>query len=271
MVLQEKRSDKSYNYSKFILSSQKKQVDKDRKNNVVYSLTDMIMKRLNISIEKEKEITEKLINSNSKYTIKDFYAQKILYPLVLVTLSLLIGLFQEKSIFFVLAVVSSLLYFAPNLLLNQRVAAAKYMRRVELPSYLTPLGLLMITYTPYQAVKKSIHYAGPFLKPHVQTLINELEVYPGSSKPYENFSKNLGINEASTFIAALQQAFETDSTKSREIINSQIKFMRLMRTQNYLSVIEQQPMKLTKFNLIPVIAIVSVVFTVAGTIMVKSF
>ncbi|MFL0364649.1 hypothetical protein ACH0BF_16720 [Pseudobacillus sp. 179-B 2D1 NHS] len=229
------------------------------------------MKVIKVSPEKEKEIESKLINSNSKLTLKDFYSQKLLYPLVLVSLFLLLALFREQKIFFALALVSSLLYFMPNYLLNQRVEAAKRMRRIELPSYLTPLGLLMITYTPYQAVKKSINYAGPFLRPHVQQMISEMEMYPGSSKPYQNFSKNLGISEASTFIAALQQAFETDQSKSRDIINSQINFMRQMRTQNYLSLIELQPMKLTKYNMIPVVAIVAVVFTIVGTVMLTSF
>ncbi|MGG6447712.1 hypothetical protein [Pseudobacillus badius] len=268
-MLQEKRSEKTYNYSKFIYASQQEEFEKTKKPQI--HLTERIMKVIKVSPEKEKEIESKLINSNSKLTLKDFYSQKLLYPLVLVSLFLLLALFREQKIFFALALVSSLLYFMPNYLLNQRVEAAKRMRRIELPSYLTPLGLLMITYTPYQAVKKSINYAGPFLRPHVQQMISEMEMYPGSSKPYQNFSKNLGISEASTFIAALQQAFETDQSKSRDIINSQINFMRQMRTQNYLSLIELQPMKLTKYNMIPVVAIVAVVFTIVGTVMLTSF
>lgn len=263
-VLQEKRSGKTYNYSKYIHNVQKEEVE--RKNKKV-SLSNKLMSRIHISPDKEEEIKEKLQKANSKLTPQDFYTQKILYPLILVVFFLLIGLFREDKTFLFLAIASSLLYFAPNLFLSQRLATARTMRRAELPSYLTPLGLLLFTYTPYQAVKKSVDYAGPFLKPYVEQLITEMEIYPGSARPFENFSKNLEIIEASSFVAALQQAFETDQSKSREIINSQIKFMRQMRTQNYLTLIEGQPMKLTKFNMIPLVGIISVVFTIVGTVM----
>ena len=167
----------------------------------------------------------------------------MLFPLVLVILFATLGAIQGSKLLFILAGVSTLLYFVPDFMLNQRVIYARGMRKNELPSYLTPLGLLLYTYTPYQAVKKSVNYAGPYLKPFVEQLAIEMEMYPGSSMPFENFTKKIEVNEANSFIVALQQAFETDQSRSRDIINSQIRFMRKMREQNYHTMIEKQPLK----------------------------
>lgn len=266
--LLEKRSDRKFNYSKYVQNVISEEgIPASGLNKVSLNLK----RKIRISKDKEDELEKTLRLANSRLSPRDFYMQKFLYPLILIILFLLLRVFTENNFYYLLAVASAGMYFMPNLLLKQRIKYAAQMRRNELPSYLTPLGLLLFTFTPYQAVQRSLSYAGPFLRPYVERLIAEIEMYPGSNKPFENFSNSLQIAEAQSFVAALQQAFETDPSKSRKIISSQINLMRQMRTQTLLTKIETQPLKLTKFNLVPVIAIVAVVFTIVFSVMTSAF
>lgn len=263
-VFFEKRNSKSFNYSKYL-----HQLNSEETNRGVKGFTAIFAKtadKIAVPKDKEEALKQKLELANMTLTPKGFYAQKLVYPLVFVLLFLLIGLIQEQKVMLLLALLSGGLYFYPNFILRNRLKMAAEMRRFELPTYLTPLGLLLYSHTPYKAVKASVRYAGPYLRPFVETLAAEMDMYPGSTKPFKNFSRNVGIPEAESFISALQQAFNTDPVKSREIIQSQVIIMRKLREQNYLTLIEKQPLKMAKYNLVPIAGMVMIVGTIVITV-----
>jgi hypothetical protein len=143
---------------------------------------------------------------------------------------------------------ATIMYFYPKYALKNNVEFAKAMRKVELPDYLTPMGLLMYSYTAHQAVKQAEKFAGPYLQPYVEKLSVEIDMYPGSSKPFVDFANRLGIPEAQTFVIAIQQAINTDPKRSRVIIQKQVDLMRRLREESYNELINKKPIQMNKYN-----------------------
>ena len=251
LTLAEKKTDKTYNYTRFIENLETGQVPSPKSglkqyfNPFIKGTQDRIKLSKNVEEELEKKFKEAVMNM----TPQQFYTNKIIYPVAFVTVFLVLAVMRDNSvIFYILAGVSTLAYFYPDYMLKQGLKYARAARRIELPNYLTPLGLLLHSYTPYQAVKRSVKFAGPYLKPYVEQLVIEMEMYPSSTRPFRTFAENLGITEAQTFMTALQQAMNTDPSKSRDIIQNQIDMMRKLREENYLTTIELKPLAMNKYN-----------------------
>jgi hypothetical protein len=258
LTLAEKRSDRTYNYTRFIENLETGQVASPKTNLGRYfrPFIKGTQNRIKLSKKVEEELERKFKEAAMNITPQQFYTNKIIYPVVFVTIFLVLALLRDNSkVFYVLAGISTLTYYYPDYVLKQKLKNAKAIRKLELPNYLTPLGLLLHSYTPYQAVKKSLKFAGPYLKPYVEQLIIEMEMYPSSTRPFRNFAENLGIAEAQTFMTALQQAVNTDPAKSRDIIQSQIEMMRKLREENYLTVIELKPLAMNKYNFFLIVCI----------------
>ena len=272
LTFAERKTDKTFNYTKYVegLESGNIATPKSGLDRYLTPLMQSTQKRIKISGDVEAKLEEQFKEAVMNITPQQFYTNKILYPVVFVALFLLLAFTQSsKSVFYVLAAVSSLTYFYPDYILKQKLKNAKAMRKFELPNYLTPLGLMMYSYTPFQAVKKSSKFAGPHLKPYVDRLAIEMEMYPSSTKPFQKFAESLGIPEAQTFMTALQQAINTDPSRSREIIQNQINLMRRLREENYLMIIELRPLAMNKYNFfliacvlfIPAVVLVNVMMT----------
>jgi preprotein translocase subunit YajC len=274
LTLAERKTDKTYNYTKFIENLEKGDLP-DHKSGLAKYFNPFLastQKRIKLSKDVEEELEKKFKEAAWNITPQQFYTTKVLYPVVLVSIFLLLGFIRDNNIiFYILAAVSSLTYYYPNYILKQKLKNAAAMRRFELPNFLTPLGLMMYSYTPFQAVKKSLKFAGPYLRPYVEKLVIEMEMYPSSTKPFRKFADDLGIPEAQTFMTALQQAINTDPSKSRNIIQNQIEMMRKLREENYMMIIELRPLAMNKYNfllivcilVIPVVALVNVLMSVA--------
>lgn len=275
LTLAERKSDKTYNYTKFIENLENGNEPKQNNglNKYLNPFVQSTQKRIRISKDVEEKLESQFKEAVMNMTPHQFYTNKILYPVVFVSLFLLLAFLRDtKMVFYILAAVSSLTYFYPDYILKQKLKNAKAMRRFELPNYLTPLGLMMYSYTPFQAVKKSLKFAGPHLKPYVEKLIIEMEMYPSSTKPFKNFADSLAIPEAQTFMTALQQAIKTDPSRSRGIIQNQINLMRKLREENYLLLVELRPLAMNKYNfmviacvlLIPAVVLINVMMKMAS-------
>lgn len=276
LTLAERKTDRAFNYTKFVESLENGNITtaKSGLNRYIDPLVSSTQKRIKLSSEVEAKLEAQFKEAVMNITPQQFYTNKILYPVVFVSLFLLLAFIQQetKTVFYVLAAVSTLVYFYPDYILKQRLKNAKAMRRFELPNYLTPLGLMMYSYTPFQAVKKSLKFAGPHLKPYVEKLVIEMEMYPSSTKPFQKFADSLNIPEAQTFMTALQQAIKTDPSRSRDIIQKQINLMRRLREENYLMIIENRPLAMNKYNfmliacvlLIPAVVLINVLMSMTS-------
>lgn len=259
LTLAEKKTDKTYNYTRFVENLETGNLPTQRSGLSKYfkPLLETTQSRIKLSKNVEEDLERKFKEAAWNMTPQQFYTTKVLYPVIFVSLFLLLGFIRDNNIiFYILAAISSLLYYYPNYILKNKLKNARAMRRFELPNFLTPLGLMMYSYTPFQAVKKSLKFAGPYLRPYVEKLIIEMEMYPSSTKPFRRFADDLGIPEAQTFMTALQQAINTDPSKSRNIIQNQIETMRKLREENYMQIIEMRPLAMNKYNFLLIACIV---------------
>lgn len=131
--------------------------------------------------------------------------------------------------------------------------------KIELPEYLSAFAMLLQSYAPFEATRKSLDYAGTLLKPHVEHLITQIELYPASSRPYEEFAESVDIREAREFIVALNQIIRVDGNAADNIISDQIKIMDELEEEAYNEQIETVPDEVDKYvtpMLFPLVAII---------------
>ena len=131
--------------------------------------------------------------------------------------------------------------------------------KIELPEYLSAFAVLLQSYTPYEATKKSKEYAGPLLKPYVEHLITQIELYPASHTPYEEFANTIDLREAKEFVVALNQLMKVDANNANRIISDQIKIMDELQEEAYNEQIEARPDEVQMYitpMLFPLVAII---------------
>lgn len=194
------------------------------------------------------DLEDKLKYAGMKITVKKFKQIKILFAVIPTTLSLLCIVFTGAFLFKVLACISPFLYFYPNLQLRQNMRMAITNRRLELPGYLKIVANLLKNYTSTKAIKKSVEYAGPYLKPFVEELAMNLETRPGDDLVLKEFAQKLEITEAHTFVIAIKQATEVNKQGAQMILDEQIKVMDKLLQENYKYLISTKPMAFSKWN-----------------------
>ncbi|MFP5050970.1 hypothetical protein ACI7MO_09620 [Bacillus paranthracis] len=267
------KQDKKYNYARYI-----EEMEKEDDNQAITVLDKYLApiigatrKRIKISTVKEAELKRLFREANMNLDPTVFYTYKILYPVISVTFLILLGLAYDNKSILILALLAPLTYFYPDYNLKRNLKNAKIYRKLELPNYQMPLGVLLQTYTTYEAVKRSATYAGPHIRPFVEDMILELETWQGSTKPFKNFAEKLDIPEAHTFVVAIQQAIKTDPNKGREIIQQQIEVSRKLRDENYNSLILARPLLMNKYNVITVACILVIPLTMVGVTLMQAF
>ena len=108
----------------------------------------------------------------------------------------------------------------------------------------------MSRFTPYQAVKECEKFTGPFLKPYVEQLMVDIDLEPGSIKPFQKFASQIGVPQAQLFVVAIQQAMTTDRQRSKVILEKQRVIMMRLREESYNELINKKPLVVNKYNTI---------------------
>lgn len=263
-TLLESNRNKKLNFSEYIQNLEQKEENKSALQRILYPISNNIGMKVKISKSKEEALSEQLKKAMYDITPQEFIASQIMHAGLFTAFAVMFWLLSGNKIFIYLVMVAPFMYFYPKYLLKKRIATVQMMKRMELPSYFNPLGILMFSFNPYEAVKRSLKFAGPHLRPYVERLIADIEVYPGSNIPFENFMKGIDITEAQLFITALQQSFQTDQTRSREIIMKQIEMMRKLRDENYRTLIEKKPLEMNKYNLIVIACMLAIPLTIVA-------
>ncbi|MGN4128071.1 hypothetical protein ACMGD3_24155 [Lysinibacillus sphaericus] len=152
----------------------------------------------------------------------DFFMKVVIQSLIIGAVVFLVTLFTLPSI--VSLVIAFIVVFTcliyPIYALDSKVSALQAQREFDLPRFLKMLIALMKTHTPYQALEEALHYTPKSIKPFVEQLILEIEQFPNSSIPYENFSENIGISKARSFMAILQQSMHISPEKSVDFLET---------------------------------------------------
>lgn len=212
--------------------------------------------------KKNLDLQNKLLISGMNMTVKKFRQTKILYAVLFTTASLVFMTMTGSLLFKVMACVSPLLYIYPDYQLKQKIKAATWKRKLELPGYLKIVATLLKNHTPSKAIKKSVEYAGPYLKPFVDELAMDLETRPGDDEVLKKFAQNLDITEAHTFVIAIKQASEVNKEGAISILDDQIEVMDKLRHENYNYLISTKPLAFAKWNFIVVMLILLYPFVI---------
>ncbi|MEK5105047.1 hypothetical protein MKX83_24200 [Cytobacillus sp. FSL M8-0252] len=159
----------------------------------------------------------------------------------------------------------------PKKTLKKNRAYYEQQMKIELPIYLDAFGVLLQNHTPYQATKLSIDYAGPLIKPYVERLITQIDLYPASSFPYDDFARSIDMREAKEFIIALNQITRVDSTNAEQIINDQIQIMNELQEEAYNEQIESRPDEVEKFVMPMIFPLIAIIMTFLFILIADSF
>jgi tight adherence protein C len=268
--LLERKTDRTYAFSEYFTKDRqnKSVVDRYLKPFVEITKTNLIYRKS--SVEK---LQTQLEQANMNITAEEFITRRILFTALAVSFFLTIFLFSQNKFALAIGLIAGLIMWVqPKRILEQRMRFAREMRKLELPDYATPLAILMESRTTYQAIKESGKFAGDYLKPFVEKLQVEMDMYPGSFKPLRNFAKGVDIPEAEIFVTALSQAMKTDPARSREIITDQVMLMNKLREESYNEMINRRPLMMNKYNalillnmiLIPLVALIINITNVIG-------
>jgi len=215
----------------------------------------------------EKISSYKRFKANLAYQLKEakmdvdvnrFMRKRFLLSLLVSSSLLLLYGWSGFTLYLVLAVPLGLLVFMRSFgIIKKCKASYETQMKMELPEYLSVFAVLLKSYPPFEATKKSLDYAGDLMKPYVARLITEMEWLPASQRPYERFAED--IPEAKEFMIALHQMMKVDSQQADKIMNEQIEVMDALLVEAYHEQIEVRPQQVEKYitpMLFPLIAII---------------
>lgn len=215
----------------------------------------------------EKISSYKRFKANLEYQLHDakmdvdakqFVRKRIVLAMCISSSMLFLYAWTKFSLYLVLSLPLGLLVFMLSFrIIKKWKQAYETKMKMELPEYLSAFAVLLKSYTPYVATRKSLDYAGELLKPYVARLITQMELYPASQKPYETFAED--VPEAKEFMIALNQMMKVDSQQADNIIREQIQIMDELLLEAYREQIEVRPQQVERYitpMLFPLIAII---------------
>lgn len=187
-------------------------------------------------------LERKVLLSRKRTTTNRVLIQQLVMTGTILLITMVLYLLSDMFFYWVISIpliVISLIIPIKQLDLSK----ARYERqmRIQLPQYLSALSMLLQTYTPLEAIRSSIKYAPPIMKLYVEELVAQIELYPASTKPYQDFAKRVQLIEAKEFMIALQQIMNVNALNAESIIESQVKNMRSLEKQAYAELIEDRP------------------------------
>ncbi|MCM3227706.1 hypothetical protein [Terribacillus saccharophilus] len=217
-------------------------------------------------------ITRELEDARMKQSFAQFTAKRLVIGLSLGFVVLVGYYISDISLYLYLAIPAAFLgYKLPKNEIKKSKMFYEQQMKIELPDYLSAFGVLLEKNTPYEATRKSIDYAGDLLKPFVQDLITQIDLYPASNKPYEDFAEAVGIREAKEFIIMLNQMNKVSAADSKRIIGNQLRVMDALQEETYNEQIEDRPDEVQKYIMPMIFPLVSIIFTFVFVMLSNTF
>lgn len=217
-------------------------------------------------------VEAKLIDAKSEKSFQQFMMKRFLFAIVAIAYGFGVGVALNIPLFTYIAIPLGILMFnVPMKQLEKQKQSYKRQLRVELPDYLSAFSILLYSHTPQNAVRESVQYTDGALKPYVEQLVTDIELYPADSRPYTNFAKAVDVREAKEFMVALEQMMKVDASKSKEIIDYQIEIMSELQILTYKEEVENRETVLERFTLSMILPFIVVTFTFIGVLMWTQF
>lgn len=226
-----------------------------------------------VSYSKYKDhIERQLEDAHMNTSFTSFMTKRLILAAIFTLTGIGMYLFTHMSLYLYISIPLGIIAFQmPKRAVGKNKSAYENQIKIELPEYLSAFAVLLQTYSPYEATKKSVEYAGPTTRPYVEELISQIELYPANPKPYEEFAKNIRLREAKEFMVALQQIMKVNSEDADQIIQDQIKIMDELQEETYNEQIEARPDQVEKYIMGMLIPLVGVALTFIFILIADSF
>ncbi|MED5094550.1 hypothetical protein [Bacillus safensis] len=245
---------------KFVLKSF---ISKDEdKTTTIEDANTTVLERL-LSIKKYKRHLEnELQKAGMNISAERFIFKRILLTVIITALILSLFVITGVKLYLYLSIpIAFLIYRIPKKQIDKNKKYISNQMKIEMPEYLSSFAVLLQSYTPYEATKKSIDYSGDMLRPYVADLITHIELYPSSPKPYMDFAEKVNIREAREFVSALNQLMNVDRSNANQIISDQIKIMDELQEEGFNEQLEDRPEQVEKFISPMLFPLVGIIFT----------
>lgn len=254
---------------RFVLKSFLKESEEQRKKrNKSYSFLERMISFENYKNHVENQLEE----GRLAQSFNSFMLMRIINSSICVAVLLAAGYFLKVSLFYYLSIPVSILVFTiPMKQLRKRKLAYYKQLRLELPMYLASFGVLLNDRTPIDAVRASVDYAGGYLRPYVETLVTEIELYPTDERPYHNFYKGVQVREAQEFMIAFQQMMKVTSENGTAIIDHQIEVMNQLQQETYKEELEDRGDVLDRFIMSMMLPFIMVIMGFLVVMLITTF
>ncbi|MDI3236417.1 hypothetical protein QK289_15485 [Exiguobacterium antarcticum] len=236
------------------------------------SKTYPLLERITSFDKYRVHVETKLREARSSQSFEKFMMKRLTQAAICVVYLVGMGYLFDISIFYYLSI--PLAFYVSSIPMKQltkaHIAYTQQKRR-ELPMYLSSFIILLKDFTPMDSLRKSIEYADNTLKPYVETLITEVELYPADNRAYRNFIKNVDVKEAEEFMMAFQQMQKVSADNSSKILEYQLETMNEMQDETYENVLENRMDILDRNIRSMMIPYVAIIFSLLGILMVDTF
>ncbi|RTR28091.1 hypothetical protein EKG37_17460 [Robertmurraya yapensis] len=253
LLIMETRTSKRYVLKGF-LKEEQVQVNKGVREQITF------LERMTSFTKYKEHLEGELADARLDVTVTRFIVRRLILTLLMVGAALVLYKISDMNLYLYLAIpLGVLAYILPKRNLKKHKLHFERQMKIELPEYLSAFAVLLQSYNAFDATRRSVEYAGPLLRPFVDHMVTQIELYPSSHKPYQDFAETIGIREAKEFVVALQQIMKVDAAAANQIISSQIKIMDDLQEEAYNEMIEVRPDEVQNYitpMLFPMVAII---------------
>lgn len=253
---------------RFVLKTFLKESEAQKQEAKTYSFAERITSFDNYKSHVEKQLEDGRLNQS----FYSFMLMRVINSVVIVLVFVVLAYLLKVNLFYYLAApVAILMFNIPMKNLKKRKDAYYKQLKLELPMYLSSFGVLLNDRTPIDAVRASVDYAGGYLKPYVETLVTEIELYPTENRPYQNFADGVQVREAQEFMVAFQQMMKVTSENGSAIIDHQIDVMNKLQQETYKEELEDRGDILDRFIMSMMLPFIAVILSFLVVMLIDTF
>lgn len=244
----------------------KRIIERDGKRRLIDR--EIAQKLIPINRELESKIEQKMAQAGMKQSAHDFLIRTILNGTIIGTLVFVITIFflpGYVSILLTIAFTGVSLYL-PVSKINSRIKSLQLERSLALPKYIKKICIILITKTPYEAISESLKYAPSSIKPYATQLLIEINQYPNSSIPYDNFAKALNVKQARQAMNLLYQSFDLSQKNSLEFLSKLKSMSDVLEEEAAKKMSLKETQAMEQYNRILFFCLLAIPLSLAGVV-----
>lgn len=195
----------------------------------------------------EESLRKQLLSVNIHVDPSEYLYKYFITAILIVVGFPLVGIISNQNLFVFSSfglIIGILVIVQPIKAIKKYSESIKLQIRLELPEFMESFALYLHSQSLYETTMRSINFAGPRLYPYVEKLLVDVELSPGSDKPYKDFAKSLDVPEVENFIVSIVQTVNVDKKRATEIINEELEVLEDLRENAYNQKIDESGSKL---------------------------